>query len=185
MSLLNCIFFSLASICNSFCLDYFCFRWIYYCNGIIFIHKRLGAQTVHPFHVRISHVYAKFIKFISMFCYRSSFVVGFAIYYAQYFTAKYLFVSKDGALVDNRYICICFDRYTMSVFFYRRLFHVFTFFFLFYYALVGLFKAILRIILTAVLNLFYLSRLDTALTIKGWEWLDKGMFTERVCNCLV
>jgi len=40
--------------------------------------------------------------------------------------------------------------------------------------LVGLFKAIIRIILSAVLNLFYLPRLDTALTIKGWEWLDKG-----------
>ena len=71
---------------------------------------------------------------------------------------------------------------SVNVIFYRRLFHVFTFFFLFYYALVGLFKAILRIILSAVLNLFYLSRLDTALTIKGWEWLDKGMFTERMCN---
>ena len=42
--------------------------------------------------------------------------------------------------------------------------------------LVGLIKAIIRIILSAVLNLFYLSRLDTALTVKGWEWLDKGTY---------
>ena len=47
------IFFSLDSVCNSFCPDHFCFRWIYCCIGISFIRKRLGAQTVHPFHVRI------------------------------------------------------------------------------------------------------------------------------------
>lgn len=35
--------------------------------------------------------------------YRTSFVVGLAIYYAQYFTAKFLFIGKDGALIDNRY----------------------------------------------------------------------------------
>ena len=41
--------------------------------------------------------------------------------------------------------------------------------------LVGLFKALRRIITSAALNLFYLSRLDTSLTIKGWEFLDKGI----------
>ena len=41
--------------------------------------------------------------------------------------------------------------------------------------LVGLFKTIQRVLISAAVNLFYLSRLDTALTIKGWEWLDKGM----------
>jgi len=40
--------------------------------------------------------------------------------------------------------------------------------------LVGLFKAIQRIIISAALNLLYLSRLDIALTVTGWEWLDKG-----------
>jgi len=41
--------------------------------------------------------------------------------------------------------------------------------------LVGLFKAIQRIIISPALNLLYLSRLDVALTVTGWEWLDKGM----------
>ena len=43
-------------------------------------------------------------SFIFLFYYRSSVAVGFAIYYAQYFAAKYLFVSKDGALIDNRFV---------------------------------------------------------------------------------
>lgn len=50
--------------------------------------------------------------------------------------------------------------------------------------LVGIFKAIIRIVLSALLNLFYLSRLDAALTIKGWEWLDKGMFITTIFNNL-
>ncbi|XP_065912817.1 stimulated by retinoic acid gene 6 protein-like [Dysidea avara] len=87
----------------------------------------------------------------------ASFSIGLAIYYAQYFAVKYFFVKENGAHVDN-----------------RRFFHFFTFFFLFYYTLVGLFKAIQRVLISAVVNLFYLCRLDTALTIKGWEWLDKG-----------
>ena len=40
--------------------------------------------------------------------------------------------------------------------------------------LIGLFKAIRRVLISAALNLFYLSRLDTPLTVKGWEFLDKG-----------
>ena len=40
--------------------------------------------------------------------------------------------------------------------------------------LIGLFKAVRRIIVSAALNIFYLSRLDTPLTVKGWEFLDKG-----------
>ena len=62
------------------------------------------------------------------------------------------------------------------IFQFRRLFHIFTFFFIFYYMLIGLFKAIRRVMVTAALNLFYFSRLDTALTIKGWEFLDKGSY---------
>ena len=51
---------------------------------------------------------------------------------------------------------------------------------MFYYMLVGFLKAIARIIISAVLNLFYLPRLDTTLMLKGWEWLDKGMFIVMV-----
>ena len=53
-------------------------------------------------------------------------------------------------------------------------FHLFTFFFIFYYMLIGLFKAVRRVIVSAALNVFYFSRLDTPLTVKGWEFLDKG-----------
>ena len=42
--------------------------------------------------------------------------------------------------------------------------------------LIGLFKAVRRIIVSAVLNIFYLSRLDIPLTVKGWEFLDKGTY---------
>lgn len=41
--------------------------------------------------------------------------------------------------------------------------------------LIGLFKAIRRILISAGLNVFYLSRLDIPLAVKGWEWLDKGI----------
>ena len=40
--------------------------------------------------------------------------------------------------------------------------------------LIGLFKAVRRVIVSAALNVFYFSRLDTPLTVKGWEFLDKG-----------
>ena len=79
-----------------------------------------------------------------------------------------LITGKDNLLYSD---IIYVDLYILP----RRFFHFFTFFFLFYYALVGLFKTIQRVLISAAVNLFYLSRLDTALTIKGWEWLDKGM----------
>ena len=60
------------------------------------------------------------------------------------------------------------------MFHFRRLFHLFTFFFIFYYMLIGLFKAVRRVIISAALNVFYLSRLDIPLAVKGWEYLDKG-----------
>jgi len=59
--------------------------------------------------------------------------------------------------------------------FYSRLFHLYTYFFLFYNALIGLAKAMRRIITSAMLNLFFLPRLDRPLVIKGFENLDKGM----------
>ena len=71
------------------------------------------------------------------------------------------------------------------VFCFRRLFHLFTFFFLFYYALIGLFKAVRRVIVSAALNMFYLSRLDTPLTIKGWEFLDKGNYMQSVYTLFI
>ena len=35
-------------------------------------------------------------------------MVGIVIHYAQYLIAKYLFVSKDGILVNNRYSYVYF-----------------------------------------------------------------------------
>jgi len=51
--------------------------------------------------------------------------------------------------------------------------------------LVGLFKAIQRIVISAALNLLYLSRLDIALTVTGWEWLDKGIILMDLCAITV
>ena len=51
--------------------------------------------------------------------------------------------------------------------------------------LVGLFKTIQRVLISAAVNLFYLCRLDTALTIKGWEWLDKGTQGIAMHVCVV
>ncbi|XP_065912813.1 stimulated by retinoic acid gene 6 protein-like [Dysidea avara] len=112
---------------------------------IIFI---VTMVVVEPIRVRVLHSVAFFI---------ATFVMGIFIYYTLYFTVKCFFAKGNKAHVDN-----------------WRFFHFFTFFFLFYYALVGLFKTIQRVLISAAVNLFYLSRLDTALTIKGWEWLDKG-----------
>ena len=47
------IIFSLASVHCSFNVDYYYFHWIYCCNGVAFICKRMGAQTAHLFNVRI------------------------------------------------------------------------------------------------------------------------------------
>ena len=43
-------------------------------------------------------------EFHIVFYYRSSVGVGFIIFYAQYFAAKYLFVRKDSALINNGYV---------------------------------------------------------------------------------
>ena len=85
----------------------------------------------------------------------------------------FLLMKMEHMLITGRNILLNSYR-CVSDCHHRRFFHFFTFFFLFYYALVGLFKAIQRVLISAVVNLFYLCRLDTALTIKGWEWLDKG-----------
>ena len=52
---------------------------------------------------------------------------------------------------------------------------MYSYFLLFYNALVGLAKAVRRIVTSAVLNLFFLPRLDRPLVIKGFEYLDKGI----------
>ena len=46
-------FFSLASVHYSSNIDHYYFHWIYCCNGVAFICKGVGAQTVHLFNVRI------------------------------------------------------------------------------------------------------------------------------------
>ena len=112
-------------------------------------------------------------------------MVGIVIYYAQYLIAKYLFVSKDGILVNNRYSYVYFKIIMLLIISISSTGGYFMFLhFLSIIMLVGILKAIARIISSAVLNLFYLSCLDKALTVKGWEWLDKGMFVAKVYGAI-
>ena len=100
----------------------------------------------------------------------------------------YLSVRIQHSLITGKcvYVCDGMEQLLISSFVYcRRLFHFYTFFLLFYYMLVGLFKAIQRIIISAALNLLYLSRLDIALTVTGWEWLDKGIILMDLCAITV
>ena len=56
-----------------------------------------------------------------------------------------------------------------------RLFHIYTYFLLFYNALIGMGKAMRRIFTSAVISLFFLPRLDRSLLIEGFHKLDKGI----------
>jgi len=62
----------------------------------------------------------------------------------------------------------------LILFLYRRLFHLYTFFFLFYNSLSGLVTTLRRILTCFIVALFYLPRLDRPLIIGGLEFLDKG-----------
>ena len=57
-----------------------------------------------------------------------------------------------------------------------RLFHIYTYFLLFYNALIGMGKAVRRIFTSAVISLFFLPRLDRSLLIEGFHKLDKGAY---------
>ncbi|XP_065912815.1 stimulated by retinoic acid gene 6 protein-like isoform X2 [Dysidea avara] len=87
---------------------------------------------------------------------RCTFGSGVLIYYCQVLLVYFVFADKS-VLVDN-----------------RRLFHLYTFFFLFYNTVSGLMTTIRRIITSFLLTLFLLPRLDRPLVVAGWEWLDKG-----------
>ena len=80
----------------------------------------------------------------------------------------------------------------MQICFYRRLFHLYTYFFLFYNSVFGLATALRRIVISFTVPLFFLPRLDRPLVIRGVEFLDKGhpfiiinALSYKVCfNCL-
>ena len=57
---------------------------------------------------------------------------------------------------------------------FRRLFHLYTFFFLFYNSLSGVVTTLRRILTSFIIALFFLPRLDRPLVIAGLEFLDKG-----------
>ena len=57
---------------------------------------------------------------------------------------------------------------------YRRLFHLYTYFFLFYASVSSVLTILRRILTSLVVALFLLPRLDHPLVIGGLEFLDKG-----------
>ena len=65
----------------------------------------------------------------------------------------------------------------MSLYFnfcFRRLFHLYTFFFLLYNSVSGLLTTLRRIFASFVVAMFFLPRLDCPLVVGGLEFLDKG-----------
>ncbi|XP_065912816.1 stimulated by retinoic acid gene 6 protein-like [Dysidea avara] len=126
--------------------------WIFYAI-ILFILLTMLAMLIigMVFSDTISNYVAHTITFI--LC---TFGSGVLIYYCQVLLVYFVFADKS-VLVDN-----------------RRLFHLYTFFFLFYNTVSGLMTTIRRIITSFLLTLFLLPRLDRPLVIAGWEWLDKG-----------
>jgi len=93
---------------------------------------------------------------------------------AQVLVSKFVFDNGTSTIANNRYN-LPYYHDVQSLLLYSRVFHLYTYFFLFYNALVGLAKAVRRIVTAAVLNLFFLPRLDRPLVIKGFESLDKGI----------
>ena len=76
----------------------------------------------------------------------------------------------------------------MQICFYRRLFHLYTYLFLFYNSVSGLATALRRIIISFTVPLFFLPRLDRPLVIRGVEFLDKGypfITMLLVTNCVL
>lgn len=65
--------------------------------------------------------------------------------------------------------------YNLSSTFCSRLFHLYAYFFLFYNALTGLGKALRRVFTSAIINLFFLPRLDRPLLTKGLAKYDQGV----------
>ena len=55
-----------------------------------------------------------------------------------------------------------------------RLFHIYTYFLLFYNALIGIGAAIRRVVTSAFISLFFLTRLDRCLLIRGFDDMDEG-----------
>ncbi|XP_065906774.1 stimulated by retinoic acid gene 6 protein-like isoform X2 [Dysidea avara] len=87
----------------------------------------------------------------------STTITGVVFTIAQVLVGKFVFDNGTSTVANN-----------------SRVFHMYSYFLLFYNALVGLAKAVRRIVTSAVLNLFFLPRLDRPLVIKGFEYLDKG-----------
>jgi len=108
--------------------------------------------------------------------YRSTTITGLVFTIAQVLVSKFVFDNGTSTIANNRY-SLPDHHDELSLLLCSRVFHLYTYFFLFYNALVGLAKAVRRIVTAAVLNLFFLPRLDRPLVIKGFESLDKGKAT--------
>ena len=73
-----------------------------------------------------------------------------------------------------------------SCFISRRLFHLYTYFFLFYNSISGLVTILRRIVISVAVTMFFLPRLDRPLVIGGLEFLDKGkpcMYAVKLYFC--
>ena len=84
----------------------------------------------------------------------------------------YLVFADKSVLVDNRLVLQLWSKCVKVLL--RRLFHLYTYFFLFYNTLSGLMTTVRRMATSFLLTLLLLPRLDRPLVITGWEWLDKG-----------
>ena len=69
--------------------------------------------------------------------------------------------------------CVSYYCYS-TVLFCRRLYHCFAFVWLFLNIFVGIFAAILRILMTAIFSLLLVMRMDRNVLMKGFEKFDIG-----------
>ena len=96
---------------------------------------------------------------------------SFVEFYKYWLLAAYLLMVKALLPITGK---LCMHIFVFYSTFCSRLFHLYTYFFLFYNALVGLGRALRRVFTSAVVNLFFLPRLDRSLLIKGLDSFDKG-----------
>lgn len=79
----------------------------------------------------------------------------------------------------NLFFC-CWNKPCIVSFFFRKVYHNFSFFLFFFYILIGLFKCIKRVVYSLVIGLIFVPRLDRSVLVSGFEHYDNGMFLRIV-----
>lgn len=120
----------------------------------------------------------KVVTLLLLFVYRFTFGLSTVVYFCEKLFVHLVFADRS-VLVDNRLLStIWYSVYLLIMgvctLFFRRLFHLYTFFFLLYNSVSGLLTTLRRIFTAFVVTLFFLPRLDCPLVIGGLEFLDKG-----------